>query len=374
VWITSSLSTVLTPTSIALGNFDGLHRGHQKVIEPVLHDSQDLSSYLAFSKGRIANAPSDVVRGRSDRSPSPENLDHEANQGILEQEQTVSGDAAIARSGGGKNPYSTLVTFDPHPQEFFSGESRTLLTPQVEKVKYLKAMGIEQLVLLPFDRELASLSPPAFVKQILIEQLQVRCISVGEDFRFGNMRAGTAFDLRAIAQPYDVKVHIVPLNTADGLRISSSAIREALSQGNISQANQLLGRPYSLMGQVVQGQQIGRTLGFPTANLQLCPDKFLPRYGVYAVRVTGESPSFQNCPQIGVMNIGCRPTVAKDAGPGVEIHLLNWAGDLYGQTLTVEIEQFLRPEQKFASLDRLKTQIQVDCDRAKSLASAASKL
>lgn len=280
-------------------------------------------------------------------------------------------------SGGGarhlySNFYSTLVTFDPHPQEFFSGESRSLLTPQVEKVQYLETMGVQQLILLPFDQDLAALSPQVFVEEILIQQLQACCISVGEDFRFGNRRSGTADDLKAIAQPYGVTVNIVPLNKIDGLRISSSAIRQALNQGDIRQANQLYGRPYRLIGEVIQGQQLGRTLGFPTANLQLSPNKFLPRYGVYAVRVTWDDHKSKN--HLGVMNIGCRPTVAQGQPPTVEIHLLDWSGDLYGKTLTVEIEQFLRPEQKFASLERLKTQIQLDCIQAKSLASATSQL
>ncbi len=280
-------------------------------------------------------------------------------------------------SGGGtRHPYSTcystLVTFDPHPQEFFSGESRSLLTPQVEKVQYLETMGIQQLILLPFDQDLAALSPQAFVAEILIKQLQACCISVGQDFRFGNRRAGTADDLKAIAQPYGVTVNIVPLNKIDGLRISSSAIRQALSQGDILEANQLLGRPYRLIGEVIQGQQLGRTLGFPTANLQLSPNKFLPRYGVYAVRVTWDDQKSKN--HLGVMNIGCRPTVAPGQPATVEIHLLDWSGDLYGKILTVDIEQFLRPEQKFVSLDQLKTQIQLDCIQAKSLASATSQL
>ncbi len=280
-------------------------------------------------------------------------------------------------SGGGtRHPYSTcystLVTFDPHPQEFFSGESRSLLTPQVEKVQYLETMGVQQLILLPFDRALAALSPQVFVEEILIKQLQACCISVGEDFRFGHRRAGTVDDLKAIAQPYGVTVNIVPLNKIDGLRISSSAIRQALSQGDILQASQLLGRPYRLIGEVIQGQQLGRTLGFPTANLQLSPNKFLPRYGVYAVRVTWDDQKSKN--HLGVMNIGCRPTVAPGQPATVEIHLLDWSGDLYGKILTVDIEQFLRPEQKFVSLDQLKTQIQLDCIQAKSLASATSQL
>ncbi len=334
MWITSSLSTILTPTAIALGNFDGLHRGHQRVIAAILPDSPWVERSLDLLNSRES--------GGAARHPY-------------------------------SNFYSTLVTFAPHPQEFFSGESRSLLTPQIEKVQYLEAMGVQQLILLPFDQKLAALSPQAFVEEILIQKLQACCISVGEDFRFGNQRAGTAEDLKAIAQPYRVTVNIVPLNKIDGLRISSSAIRHALNQGDIRQANQFLGRPYRIMGEVIQGQQLGRTLGFPTANLKLSPNKFLPRYGVYAVRVTWDDQPTKH--HLGVMNIGCRPTVTQnDRRTTVEIHLLDWSGDLYGKTLTVDIEQFLRPEQKFASLDELKTQIQLDCIQAKSLAPATSQL
>jgi len=256
----------------------------------------------------------------------------------------------------GEHIYPTLATFYPHPREFFSGQPWKLLTPKPEKVDQLKRLGIEQLVLLPFDRELAALSPEQFVDKILIEQLRATHVSIGEDFRFGYRRTGTAKDLQAIAATYGVQVTIVTIQTCQGERISSSLIRQSLEEGDILKANRLLGRQYSIMGQVVKGQQLGRTLGFPTANLEWFPDKFLPRNGVYCVRVS--SPSFPE--QWGVMNIGERPTV-KGICLTVEIHLLNWSGDLYGQTITVSLEQFLRPEQKFASLDDLRRQIQADC-------------
>jgi riboflavin kinase / FMN adenylyltransferase len=322
VWIASSLETVKTPTIIALGNFDGVHRGHQKVIEPIASVAQMNALVLT---------------------------------GAVYQPGLESEGSAYAL------PIATVVTFYPHPQEFFTGERRPLLTPIQEKAQYLATIGIEQLVLLPFDRALANLTPQAFVEQILVQRLQAKRISVGQDFRFGQKRLGTTTDLQQIAAQYGIPVEVTTLHLHQGERISSSAIRQALSQGAVERANQLLGRPYQLIGEVVTGQQLGRTIGFPTANLKLPQDKFLPRSGVYSVWVT--APGWDQR-QPGVMNIGYRPTVAGQQLT-VEVHLLDWGGDLYGQTLTVSLEQFLRPEQKFASLDELKAQIQQDCEQAR---------
>jgi len=330
VWITSCLDTVETPTTVALGNFDGVHLGHRQVIQPIL-DSKG-------GKATRANAQA-VVAAR---------LDLELQLG-----------------------YATVLTFYPHPQEFFTGQTRELLTPLDEKVRHLERLGVEQLVLLPFNQELAALTPEEFVDKILVRGLGVQAISVGQDFCFGRKRLGTSTDLKAIASHYGITVHIVPLQTLEGDRISSSAIRHALQQGDIARANRLLGRPYALVGRVELGQQLGRTIGFPTANVQVPAEKFLPRLGVYAVLVTGETlegssnADLPGCGIPGVMNIGYRPTVAGTQRT-VEVHLLDWSGELYGQTLTVSLEQFLRPEQKFASLDELKAQIQRDADTARS--------
>lgn len=297
MWITSSLDTVKTPTFVALGNFDGVHRGHQQVIQPILGNS-----------------------------------------------------------------FATVVTFYPHPQEFFTGQRRSLLTPLDEKADCLSRLGVEQLLLLPFDQALADLTPQEFVAKILVERLQAGRVSVGQDFCFGKRRSGTTADLQAIAAQFGIAVQIVPLHTDEGERISSSAIRHALQTGNLPSANRLLGRPYTLIGKVVPGQQLGRTIGFPTANLQLPPEKFLPRQGVYSVWV--KCPSQAN--QLpGVMNLGNRPTVDGTVQT-VEVHLLDWSGDLYGEELVVSLDSFLRPEQKFSGLDDLKTQIQADCVLARS--------
>jgi riboflavin kinase / FMN adenylyltransferase len=306
VWITSSLKAAKTPTDIALGNFDGVHLGHQQVMAQVLC-------------------------GLSDRLNA---------QGMA---------------------YATVVTFSPHPQEYFSGISRTLLTPVAEKTRQLERLGIDQLVLLPFDQALAQLSPEDFVERILIKGLQAKRISVGSDFRFGKGRAGDATRLATIAASYGVPVVQVPLKYEKGDRISSSRIRQALQTGQLKEATQLLGRPYTLSGCVVQGQQIGRTIGFATANLQLPSDKYLPRTGVYSVWVEGASAE----PLPGVMNIGYRPTV-EGRSLSVEVHLLNWAGDLYGEQLTVSLVGFVRPEQAFDSLESLKAQIAADCEVAKA--------
>lgn len=338
MWVTSSLKTVLTPTAVALGNFDGVHRGHQQVIRPVL------KSYATETQRRPTSPGEPALEVWKDAS--------EGNQ--IPSPATTTGQT-----------YSTVVSFYPHPQEFFTGQPRALLTPPEEKAIQLGNIGVEQLVLLPFDRELADLTPQQFVEEILVRRLKSQRISVGKDFRFGCQRMGTATDLQAIAATYGIETTIVGLQICSGERISSSFIRAALTEGSISKANELLGRSYTLRGTVVKGQQLGRTIGFPTANLHLPTEKFLPCYGVYAVQVLIEN---SQSPIPGVMNVGCRPTVNGTA-PTVEVYLINWTGDLYGKTLTVSLEQFLRPEQKFASLDQLKAQIQADCDQAKSILS-----
>jgi riboflavin kinase/FMN adenylyltransferase len=299
VLVTSLNARILQPTAIALGNFDGIHRGHLQVLQPILTNS------LA---------------------------------------------------------HPTVVSFNPHPREFFSGQTLKLLTPLPEKVKCLEALGVKQLVLLPFDRQIADLTPEEFVEKILFQQLKASHIVVGEDFRFGKNRAGTVRDLSAIAQKFGIAVDIIHSYKEDlDERISSSLIRQALERGEIQRANLMLGRPYSLQGIVVRGQQLGRKIGFPTANLQLPTNKFIPRYGVYAVSVVVEEEQKR---LKGVMNIGCRPTV-NGSGETIEVHLFDCSADLYKQTLVVELNKFLREEQKFASLEALKSQIAIDCQIAK---------
>ena len=380
MWVTSSCTAALTPTSVALGNFDGLHLGHRQVVQPILSRS------TFGPNSATVSAPGQSLRSNAGKDENLESK-HPATC-----DNDSAGNSLCDDSDAGGRLHSTVVTFDPHPQEFFTGQPKKLLTPLAEKVELLAAMGVEQLVLLPFDRELADLTADEFVEKILVRQLQASRISVGMDFRFGRGRAGTAVDLQSIASSYGIDVTLVPLhNCGEGDRISSSAIREALASGDLRKAHQLLGRPYSLVGTVVGGQRLGRTIGFPTANIELPPEKFLPRFGVYAVEVlvknevgtikdrsysyewdNPKSPISSQASDLsilnGVINVGCRPTVDGQQ-PTIEIHLLDWSGDLYGQTLSASLVEYLRPEQKFASLDALKTQIQADCDVARKLLS-----
>jgi riboflavin kinase / FMN adenylyltransferase len=305
VQIESSLANILTPTAIALGNFDGIHRGHLEVIRPVLADN----------------------------------------------------------SGA----YKTVVSFDPHPQQYFTGQQRQLLTPHRERELILEQLGIQQLILLPFDRDLVKLSPQEFIDRIIDRQLQAKFISVGEDFRFGNQRAGSASDLVTMTADINIPTRIAGLETNGDSRISSSRIRAALLAADLSLTQELLGRYYSIVGTVVNGQEIGRSIGFPTANLKYPAEKFLPRQGVYCVRV--DIPGASQLP--GVMNIGKRPTV-DGVNTTVEVHLLDWDGNLYGQQLIVYLHHFVRSEQKFPSLAALTEQIQADCDTARGFFSSDS--
>ncbi len=361
MWITSSLATALTPTTVALGNFDGLHRGHRQVIEPILN--------LKSRSKLLSVCPSDLAITEVDEGTKVKLWHQDLKLSSWYSENELGKHDDYQR----QKIYSTVVTFNPHPQEFFSGKPKKLLAPLEEKLALFKQIGVEQVVLLPFNRELADLTPTEFVEEILVRDLQAHQISVGYDFCFGRKRAGEAKDLQAIAANYNIGVTIVPLYTCEnGERISSSIIRQALEEGDLKKSNRLLGRPYSLVGQVVQGQQLGRTLGFPTANLQLPPQKVLPHFGVYAVEVYiyGQKQPQEmfsgDHPYLGVMNVGCRPTL-NGLQPTVEVHLLDWSGDLYGQTLTVNLIEFLRPEQKFASLDLLKAKIHEDCRIARSI-------
>lgn len=343
MWITSSLTTAITPTAIALGNFDGVHLGHQAVIRSVVPLAVQRQSSPNIEMPPPTGAP---LRGLSHR-------------------QRAQLSRAIPKVQPGEmrvTPIPTVMTFFPHPQEFFSGKARPLLTPLPEKAAQISRMGIGQLVLLPFDQSLANLSPEDFVETLLVKHLRVQHISVGKDFCFGKQRQGTADDLKALAARHGVQVHIAPLVDLGTDRISSSRIRQALAKTDLETAKALLGRPYSLVGRVVQGQQLGRTIGFPTANLYLPAEKFLPQTGVYSVWVQGATQTpYPLVP--GVMNLGTRPTV-KGVALIAEVHLLNWAGDLYGKTLEVSLHSFLRPEQKFGGLDDLKAQIQCDCQQA----------
>ncbi len=289
------------PTAIALGSFDGLHQGHRRVI------------------------------------------------------------AAVTGAAGGATP--TVVSFWPHPREVLYGEPRLRLDLPAEKLHLLEPLGIEQLVLVPFTRELAALSPEAFVEQVLVGQLGAQRVAVGDNFRFGAGRSGDSHTLAAIGQRHGIDVQVLPMLWDGQERVSSSRIRRALAAGDVAEARRLLERPYRFSGRVVRGRGLGRELGWPTANLQVDGRKFLPLEGVYAAAATVAGGPLLPA----VMNLGPQPTVDPMAPSAVEVHLLDRRLELDGLELVVEPLQLLRRQQTFASFEALSAQIARDADEARAL-------
>jgi len=299
----------LRPTAIALGSFDGLHQGHRRVL------------------------------------------------------------AAVTGSGGGPGPSAavpTVVSFWPHPREVLYGDTRLRLDLPGEKLGLLEPLGIRQLVLVPFTRALAALSPEQFVREVLVGELQARSIAVGANFRFGSGRSGDTADLARLGAACGIDVRVLPMLWDGPERVSSSRIRRALAAGEIGEARRLLERPYRFSGRVVRGRGLGRELGWPTANLQVDGRKCLPLEGVYAALAWCDR--LGEAPLAAVMNLGPQPTVDPAAPSAVEVHLLDRRVELEGARLTVEPLQLLRRQCRFPDLDALVAQIGADAEQAAALA------
>jgi riboflavin kinase/FMN adenylyltransferase len=294
---------------VAIGNFDGVHLGHQIVI------------------GRAG----EIARGLG---------------------------APLA-----------VLTFEPHPYHVFHPEAPPFrLTPLRGKARALEALGVELLFVLHFDLAFAQVSAEDFARQVVVEGVQARHVLVGYDFHFGHKRRGTPALLQDLGAALGFGVTTVaPLATAGGAVYSSTRIREHLAQGRPREAAALLGRPFEIEARVETGDRRGRTIGFPTANLAL--GEFLrPAGGVYAVRIAIEGePAWRD----GVANLGTRPTVG-GSDLRLEAHLFDFAGDLYGKHLRVALVDHLRPERKFAGLEELKAQIAADASRARAVLEAES--
>ncbi|MFY9697447.1 MAG: bifunctional riboflavin kinase/FAD synthetase [Rhodoplanes sp.] len=285
---------------LALGNFEGVHRGHRAVI-----------------------------------------------------------DAALARARALGRP-AAAMTFEPHPRAFFNPNARVFrLTDVAGKLRLLASTGLDGAIVMSFDAALASLTPDAFVAQVLVERYAVAGVVAGYDFHFGKGRAGTPDFLQAEGGRLGFAVDIVPAYSDGSQRISSGAIRDALTQGEVELAMRLLGYPWFVSGEVVRGDQRGRELGFPTANIQLDPQCGL-RHGVYAVRVGLGDQRYD-----GVANFGRRPMF--DTGVVLlEVFLFDYSGDLYGKTLDVAFIAWIRPEEKFAAVDELVRQMREDARIARA--------
>ena len=257
----------------------------------------------------------------------------------------------------------TVVSFWPHPREVLSGETRLRLDLPSEKLDLLAPLGIEQLVLVPFTKELSQLSAEAFVDQVLIDTLEARRIAVGTNFRFGHNREGDAALLQELGSMHGIEVRLVPIVTDEGGRMSSSRIRNALETGDLDTAQLLLGRPYRFQGRVVRGRGLGRELGWPTANLQVDGRKFLPALGVYAAwaQIDGQDERLP-----AVMNLGPQPTVDPTSPSAVEVHLLDRSMDLENRLIRVQPVKRLRGQKKFSGLDALSQQIGIDAEQARN--------
>lgn len=293
------LASVQQPLHLALGVFDGVHLGHQGVIAQALTAAQ--------ASGGIAG----------------------------------------------------VLTFDPHPIRVLAPDRapRRLLASLDHKAELLEAMGVAVLIALPFNHERAAQVAEAFVDELFAVP-SLRSIAVGEDWRFGRERRGDVAMLMDLAKSRNVAVSALAPVMMNGERISSTRIRQAIRDGNLKAAAEMIGRPYTVEGRVVQGKQLGRTIGFPTANLEVS-DEQLPPDGVWSVRVRcGERRL------TGVANLGLRPTV-DGKNRSLEVHLFDFTGEIYGECLEVEFVDYLRGEQKFESLEALQAQIARDAEAAR---------
>lgn len=268
----------------------------------------------------------------------------------------------LVRAARGLGLPACVLTFEPHPREFFAPDQAPVrLTSLREKIELLAARGIDRLHVCRFNYELAQVSAPQFIERVLVEGLGVRWLLVGDDFRFGARRAGNFVTLARAAPRFGFEVKAMESVILDGERVSSTAVRTALAAGDLAHAARLLGRPYSISGRVVRGDGLGRKLGFPTANVQMKHNR-PPLTGIFAVEVSGATDRVLR----GAASLGVRPTVTERGRPVLEVHLLDFDGELYGEHLRVDFLHKLRDEEKYADLATLTRQIALDVENVSS--------
>ena len=256
---------------------------------------------------------------------------------------------------------AAVLTFEPQPREFFSpGSAPARLTTLREKLECLANYGVERAHVIRFNGEFAALSPDAFVIQLLLEKLNVRWLLVGDDFRYGARRGGDYAQLARAAERYGFQLETMHSVNVAGERVSSTGVREALARGDFAHAQRLLGRPYTIEGRVAHGEKLGRRLGFPTANIHLQRNR-TPFTGIYAVKLHG----IESMPLPAVASLGVRPTVMADAAPVLEVHILDFSADIYGRRVRVEFLHKLRDEEKYPDLETLRQQIERDVEHAR---------
>ncbi len=287
---------------------------------------------------------------------------HRGHQQLLARIQKMA-----ERRGG----ESVVITFHPHPRSVLQpqGNPLPLLSTIEEKAAFCAAEGIEHLVVVPFSLAFSQQSPPEYIRQFLVRNFCPDRIVIGYDHRFGKDRAGDVDLLRHYAKAYHYEVVEIAAQEVDRITVSSTKIRQALLRGEVGRAEHLMGRPYELTGSVVEGQRIGRTIGYPTANLQPeHPHKLIPAHGIYAVEAAFNGTRYR-----GMLYIGDRPVVADGRGTTIELHLFDFAEDLYGQAVTVYFRKFLRGDVVFDGLDALKSQLSSDEAHARQVLDALAQ-
>ncbi|CCH53285.1 riboflavin biosynthesis protein RibF [Fibrisoma limi BUZ 3] len=267
----------------------------------------------------------------------------------------------ITRANGGE---SVVLTYWPHPRTVVSNDSQNLrlLSTLDEKIDLLEQAGVDHLVVIPFTRSFSQLTSEEFIRQILLDAIGTKKLVIGYDHRFGRDRQGGFDYIQQHQDEYGFEVEEIPRQDIDAVGVSSSKIRAALNEGNILAANLFLGRPYNLTGTIVKGQQLGRTIGYPTANMQVDdPVKLIPANGVYAVDVRHNGQTYG-----GMLNIGFRPTVA-GTHQTIETYIFDFNRDIYGEHMTLLFREFLRPEEKFDGLPALIAQLKRDEEQARAV-------
>lgn len=260
---------------------------------------------------------------------------------------------------------SVVITFDPHPRQVLypNDHSLKLLQSIDEKAARLEALGVDHLLVIKFDKAFSELSSDEFIRTVLLDAIGTKKLVVGYDHHFGKNREGSFESLRKQGMIHGFSVEEIPAHDIDQVSVSSTAIRKALTLGEIKTANSYLGYPYSLSGEVVRGNQMGRQLGFPTANLMISSSlKLIPASGVYAVTVEIQNRTYQ-----GMLNIGYRPTLTEDKILTCEVHVLDFSSDIYGETVRVQFIDRLRDEKRFSGKDELIQQLNTDKIQAAQL-------
>lgn len=260
---------------------------------------------------------------------------------------------------------SVVLTFEPHPRLvlFPDDNNLQLLTTLDEKLHLLEQAGVDHVVVIPFDREFSQLTAAAYVENVLVNKLHVQCLVIGYDHQFGRNREGSIEQLQKLAPRFGFEIEEIPPQEIDDIKVSSTKIRNALLSGDIKTANTFLTYPYNFEGRVVKGNQIGRTLGYPTANIQpLDSLKLIPGIGIYAVQVFTGNELYG-----GMMSIGKRPTVEDTEQITIEVHIFDWSEDLYDQRIRIHIVDKMRNEEKYSTLDELKQQLILDEKQAREL-------